>query len=427
MHRRISWKFKLLAVVSLCAGCQPTSVDDAAVAGMADTVNPVIERFVANAEFPFVYVRLEDRSGDVVYEHGVVNQDYLPDVAVDGSTWIRIWSMSKIVTIAIALDLVEEGLIALQDPVTKFLPELGAMQVARGPDGESLTNAAPGDQHCPLTYEPVVREMTVEDLINHKGGFTYTFGGVACFDTLVRAQDLPTAQDSDALIARLAQLPLIEQPGETYYYGLNTTVLGLVAERASGKTLEELVTEKVSGPLGISGLQYGRPAGATLLPATVKEGEDLRAARAGELDIFGANVIDYDPDHALYFGGTGMLATADGYADFLRMLLAGGVLNGYRFLNDASVAQMVAPHTQIGDTGHNGYNIWVTSGANADGTPAVAGLWQGGGYESTSYWVDPERGLVGVIMSQMSGAYADSIARDEAIMEAIYAALPVEP
>lgn len=415
----------LLTTCFFVAACQSVPLESQPAKLDTGHVDRVVDQSIADDAFPFVYVRLEDKTGRVIYEREAVNRRYLPDAQIDGSTWIRIWSMSKIVTIAIALDLIEQGVFALDDPVTRFLPELANRQVARASDGSSLVDAKPGESACPLTYEPATGEMTVEDLINHKAGFTYTFGGIPCFEDQFRAQDLPLAVDSDALIQKIAALPLIDQPGARYYYGINTTVLGLLAERATGKTLAELVTERVTTPLGIEGLQYGLPVGASLLPTTVRDDGQLRAAKPGELDIYGAHVPDYDPAHPLYFGGAGMLATADGYADFLRMLLAYGTLNGHRFLDQQTVELMVAPHTQLGSpSGHNGYNIWVSSGVNADGSTGPR-TWSGGGYESTSYWIDPEREFVGVIMSQMSGAYSKGLARDREIIRAIYDTLPL--
>jgi CubicO group peptidase (beta-lactamase class C family) len=155
--------------------------------------------------------------------------------------------------------------------------------------------------------------------------------------------------------------------------------------------------------MNIRGLQYSLPDGVKLLPAiTGKEGP-LREVEPGEMDIFSKNVVDYDPGHELYLGGEGMLATADGYADFCRMMLNGGVLNGYRFLDEASIETMSSPHVNTDNPswGYDGFNLWVTGDSVRIKGWGDSGIWQGGGYEGTQYWIDNKRGFTGVVMTQV--------------------------
>jgi CubicO group peptidase (beta-lactamase class C family) len=119
-----------------------------------------------------------------------------------------------------------------------------------------------------------------------------------------------------------------------------------------------------------------------------------------------------------------MLATTDGYADFLRMLLSRGELNGHRFLEESTIEEITSPHTQLdNDYGYNGYNLWVNNGKLADGSQGVGGLWIGGGYEGTYFWIDPEREFVGLIMSQIFWVPESGRGSNEVIREAIYAQL----
>ena len=372
-----------------------------------DALDSILDGYIDDGFLPFVYARIEDLGGEVVYEHSRVNKALLGEVQADGDTWFRIWSMSKIVTIATLLDLVEDGIVNLEDPVVKFIPEFKELRVAKTHDARSLSalHADEKDGACPLSLAPVESAMTVMHLINHEAGFYYSTTGIPCIDQPAAKLDLASAKDSDELIARLASLPLIQQPGERYFYGTGTTVLGILAERATGMTLAELVAGRITGPLGIQGLQYPLPEGKKLLPRTSGKDGALRLARVGELDIFGQSVPDYDPQHRLYLGGEGMLATSDGYADFLRMLLAGGTLNGHRFLDEATVASLHAPHTLLDNPhGYNGMNLWVTSKAMREEGHGEEGLWIGGGYEGTHFWVDPKREFVALIMSQIFSA-----------------------
>ena len=130
---------------------------------------------------------------------------------------------------------------------------------------------------------------------------------------------------------------------------------------------------------------------------------------------------DYEPGHELYLGGEGMLATADGYCDFIRMLLNYGELNGVRVLEVATVEKIHAPHTQLDNPyGHNGYNLWVSSDSMRIQGTGDAGLWIGGGYEGTHFWVDPKREFVGVIMTQAWALSPEAYTRDDAIRGEIY-------
>ncbi len=388
-----------------------------------DALDAVLDRFVEEGHYPFLYARLEDRDGNVAYEHSVVNRDLLPDAQIDGQSWIRIWSMSKIVTISVVLDLVEDGVLSLEDPVASYIPELSDMQVAVTSDGRSLAELDFGqaDPACPFELVPADTVMTVRHLINHEAGFYYATTGMPCIDSALADSNVVTAADSDEFIARLADLPLIQHPGTTYYYGTNTTILGMVAERATGLSLKQLVEERLTGPLGIEGLQYDLPPDAELPPRISGQGGTLRPAFPGELDIFGPDVPDYDPEHELYLGGEGMVATADGYADFLRMLLNHGTLNGTRLLETATVEDIYAPHTQLDNPeGHNGFNLWVTGEPTRTREQGEEGLWVGGGYEGTHFWVDPKREFVGIIMSQIFWINEDGYGRDEAFRGELY-------
>jgi len=419
--QRLSVRLAGLLCVFILAACQGSESKSSISIADPAALDKVLDDYVAADAFPFLYARIEDKQGRLIYEHGAVNPEVLPGVEVNGQTWIRIWSMSKIVTISTLLDLVEDDLLSLDDPVTKFIPEFEALQVAVSPDGADLSVIEDKAAACPLQLVPVESAMTVRDLINHQAGFHYATTGIACLDSLMASSNLPMAENSQALVDLMAELPLIQQPGTNDFYGTNTTVLGIVAERVSGKSLKQLVTERVTGPLQIEGLQYGLPKGASLLPRMSAADGAFREAHRGELDIFGPDVPDYDPDHELYLGGEGMLGTADGYADFLRMLLSRGELNGHRLLEVATIDDITSPHTQLDSPyGYNGYNLWVNNGKRPDGSEGEGGLWIGGGYEGTHFWIDPKREFVTVVMTQTFGTPEFGWDRDEEFREAVY-------
>ena len=174
-------------------------------------------------------------------------------------------------------------------------------------------------------------------------------------------------------------------------------------------------------PMNIKGLKYNKDKNDELLPVFSGADDKIRYANSGELDIMGKYVPGYEPENKLFLGGEGMIATADGYTDFIRMLLNHGELNGYRFLNESTVKEMYSPHTQLeNEYGYNGYNLWVTSELVKEKGEGDEGLWRGGGYEGTHFWIDPKRDFVGVIMSQMFETPKSGEGRDGKIVGEIY-------
>lgn len=393
----------------------------------ADTLDSILNYYVDKGYYPFLYARLENKAGDLLYEHSAVNKDLMPEMSIDGDNWIRIWSMSKIVTISLALDLVEEGILSLDDPVTQYIPEFENLKVAVTQDGVPLAELHRDStaEACPFRVIPTDSVMTILHLINHQAGFYYATTNISCLDSMLAEKNLPTAKNSQELINSLSEMPLIQHPGTQYFYGTNTTVLGLVAERATGKSLNQLVKERITDPLQIEGLQYNLPEGARLPPRISGRDTVLRRAHPGELDIFGPDVPDYDADHELYLGGEGILATADGYADFLRMLLNGGELNGYRFLDESTVEDIHSPHTLTTDNpnSYNGYNLWVSKDSSLLDGEAGVERWMGGGYEGTNFWIDPQREFVGVMMTQMYWVQPGGYDKDNDFRKAIYQGL----
>ena len=401
-----SYFFVFIISILALIGCQQKEASYINISNK-EKIDSVLNVFVDQSIYPFLYARIEDKNGKVVYEYSTKNNKLLKDYNIDGDSWIRIWSMSKIVTICLTLDLIEDGVIKMEDPVSKYIPEFKNLKVAVKPDSSCLLQREFSDTICPLTYVDNDSVMTIRHLFDHKAGFYYALTGVKCLDSMIAKQNFPTSKNSQELINRMASLPLIQHSGTQYFYGTNTTVLGLVAERASGKTLAELVKDRITDPMQISGLQYDLPKEAKMLPRISGKDSILREAHQGELDIFGDNVPSYDPNQQLYLGGEGMIATANGYCDFLRMLLNKGTLNGYRFLEEATIEDLQSPHTLIDNPyGHNGYNLWVSGDSMRLKGQGDSGLWIGGGYEGTHFWIDPKRKFVATLMTQMFAVYS---------------------
>ena len=261
----------------------------------------IINKYVSEDYYPFLHVLIDDKDGHTIYEHSSVNRTAHPELEVDENTLIRIWSMSKIVTISIVMDLVEENLLSLDDAVTDYIPEFKSLDVAQSPDGRSLSTFTSGsifespiednvDLACPMEITKSDSIMLVRHLVDHTAGFYYANTGIECLDQLIIDEDPVMADNSDSLINILSRLPLIHQPGERYHYGLNTTVLGLVAERATNMSLEELVENRITKPSGFDGLKFKVNDNEKLIPAMTYKDGYFRKPNKGEMDISGNNV-----------------------------------------------------------------------------------------------------------------------------------------
>lgn len=407
-------KFEILIyflVFLSLAGCAPNN-SKSKLSAERSIVDTAINDVVGSGAFPFLYVRVEDLDGGVVYEHNAINPDFTTQ-APNGESWMRIWSMSKTVTIATILDLEEDGILNRFEPVTKYIPEFSSLRVLNG-------NADSGS--CQKGLQTPERDITIEDLLNHNDGFYYPFTGYDCLDEAMKSARLPEASSSDDLINRISKLSLHPDGVGQHQYGIGTTVLSLVAERATGVSFDEIVENRLTKPLGISEtLRYTLPKGIETYPRVSGSDGTLRLAKKDELDIFGGSVPEYGLETKIFLGGEGMVGTTKSYAKFLRLMGNMGELDGIRILDEATVLDWYAPKTQLDSPyGKNGFNIWVTSG-KFDGLPdQKPGLLVGGGYEGTAFWIDMDAGYVGLIMSQVHSPATNGIDEVSRIRGLIY-------
>lgn len=358
-----------------------------------DKLNHILDSYVESGVYPFLHARIEGESG-TVYEHTVTNDNLLGNLKVDSDTWIRIWSMSKLVTISVAMDLIEENKLSLSDPVIKYIPEFKDLKVAVDKSGKSISQLTEVDNDCPHTLVDMDSIMLVKHLFNHTAGFYYTYTLSNCLNNRLSSLDIPTLYDGDELIEKLATIPLVQQPGESYHYGLNIAVLGLVIERITGKNLAEVFEKRVIKKLGLTGLQYTTPNGVTLIPAFTGKNGYLENVKKGDLPILGQYVPNYDSNQELFLGGVGMLGTAKGYIDYWRKLLD----PDKSFLSEESISKMTSrPLDFPKDQGYQtGFGSYITGKGDHQ-----KDLLTVGGYEFTKAWVDRENKLFGVLFSQV--------------------------
>ena len=262
-----------------------------------------------------------------VWQHGKVLQvneigyrDIEAQAPMGRDTIFRIASMTKPVTVAAAMALVEEGKLALSDPITRWLPELSDMQV--------LVDSLGALDHT----VPARRDITVEDLMTHRSGLAYSFSVAGPISRAYHRVSL--RQDQDHWLADVAQLPLVHQPGDRMTYSQGTEVLGIALSRIEGKPLHQVLAERIFEPLSMTDTGF-----------FISADKRARAATMYRLDQQGGvhnDAMGPIPVKEPRFcqGGAGLVSTADDYLRFAQMLLAGGTVDGIRVLAEESVHLM---------------------------------------------------------------------------------------
>ena len=301
LHRTLTAHFSTLAPMKLDGN--QASIQEAIGAGL-----------LAGA------VTLVWQAGEVLQVNELGYRDVDAGLPMQRDTIFRIASMTKPVTVAAAMSLAEEGKLSLTDPVTKWLPELANMRVLLDPRG-------PLDR-----TEPARRPITVDDLMTHRSGLAYTF---SVSGPLSKAYGrMSFRQDQDRWLAELATLPLVHQPGDRLTYSHATDVLGIALSRIEGKSLADVLSERIFGPLGMADTGFSVGTAGRRRAATMYKLDETMTLQH---DAMGPAPIT-DPPFCT--GGAGLWSTVDDYLRFARMLLADGMLDGARVLSEQSVQQM---------------------------------------------------------------------------------------
>jgi CubicO group peptidase (beta-lactamase class C family) len=241
----------------------------------------------------------------------------------------RIASITKPITAAAVMMLVEDGQITLDDPVAPWLPELASPAVVRTPAG-------PVDD-----VVPAIRPITMADLLTFRAGYgfpsDFSLPAVRLLVSELK-QGPPQPQlvvAPDEWMAALARIPLLRQPGEAWLYNTCSDILGVLIARVSGRPLPEFLAERLFGPLGMADTGFEVPASKLDRFTSY-----YRTGPAGGLELVDAPGGQWSSLPAFPSGAGGLVSTVDDWHRFARMLLAGGSLGGRQLLSAASVQQM---------------------------------------------------------------------------------------
>jgi CubicO group peptidase (beta-lactamase class C family) len=373
-------------------------------------IDTVMQRHMAAGNIANA-VTLVMRDGKMVQYKAYGPMDPVKGIALRTDGLFYMVSSSKPITAVAVLMMVEEGLVRLDDPVSRFIPEFKGQRVAVGKPGVPLPpplppGAAPSGPRPEADYVPASRDITVRDLLTHTSGLNS--GGLG---TLVSTdiQRKPTDKLAD-FVPQLGKVALDFQPGTRWSYsaGSGFEVLSRIVEIASGKPYDVFLKERIFVPLGMIDTGF--------VVAADKQSRMLPFLRRNPQGQWAANPPPPITSDVYFSGATGLISTARDYARFEQMLLNGGELDGKRLLAPRTVELMRT--NQAGDLYHGmrgnesgmGYGLGVS--VTLDETRAVWPRSNGSagwyGAFGTLTWNDPREGIVGVLMIQQPNTQVQS-------------------
>ena len=403
----------LLLMLAACAPASespPTAADTTGTPGpeslgfstdQLEALNASLEQLVDDQRVAGLVTMLA-RHGEIVQAETFGFQEIEQQIPMMSDTIFRIYSMTKPITGAAMMILHEQGLWDLDDPVSQFIPEFEGLQVAVEDDDGQIRRV------------PQDHPMTMRELMTHTGGLTYGLFSQSGVDLLyLRANVLDPNSSLQAMIDKLADIPLRQQPGSLWHYSVSVDVQGYIVEKLSEQTLPGFFEQHIFEPLGMEDTGFYVPADKAdrLAIAVYDHGPDGELIRGAEIAPGASLEGDYSAPPGLPSGGGGLVSTASDYMRFAQMLLNGGELDGVRLLSPETVELMRSNHasttaTEAGavvplppGTGF-GMDVAISLDPAATGSPVGAGSYWWAGAAGTWFWIDPENDLVFVGMAQ---------------------------
>jgi CubicO group peptidase (beta-lactamase class C family) len=333
-------------------------------------------------------VTMVAKDGRVVHFEATGKQDVGTGEPMKKDSIFRIYSMTKPITGVAMMILFEEGKWQLNDPVSKHIPEFTNLKVAK-------VNPATGA----VTQVPPDHPMTMRELMSHSGGLTYGVFGKTPVDQMYTEEKVMDPKlPLKAMIDKLANIPLLFQPGERWHYSVSVDVQGYLVEKLSGQTFPEFLKTRIFDPLKMKDTAfYVPPEKLNRFAAFYTLSKDRKLVPFPS--------ADYTVPPVLPSGGGGLVSTASDYLRFCQMLLNGGELDGFRILSPLTVKLMrsnmlpASAHTMAPGTGF-GLDFAVIENPVAAGGYSGIGTYYWGGYAGTWFWIDPQYKLIVVGMIQ---------------------------
>ncbi len=368
------------------------------------------DKYVGPGKLPCASI-LVSRRGETAHFGMMGQADVERGKPLREDTLFRIYSMTKPLTSVLFMMLVEEGKVALDDPVHRFIPEWRGLGVYQGGFMETFRTG------------PTAEPMRMVDLLRHTSGLTYGFQERTNVDAAYRKQGIGTfgvkPSSLEETILQLGKMPLEFSPGTQWNYSVSTDILGYLIGKIEGKPFETVLKERLLDPLNMYDTDFYAP-----------ESKADRLAACYQYTPGKAPVLQDDPTRSPYLrppmfvsGGGGLVSTMGDYLKFCTMLVNKGELNGTRFLSPKTVALMTTNHLPGGkdltemsvslfsEVGYAGVGFGLGFSITMDPArtliPGSVGDYSWGGAASTHFWIDPKEELIVIFMTQLlpSAAY----------------------
>ena len=354
-------------------------------------------------------VSLVARHGKVVYLHAVGMEDRDARKPMQTDSMFRLCSMTKPITAAAVMILYEEGRFALSDPVSDYLPEFKHMKVLDPPWPQDKTSP-------PGSLVDAKRPITIFNLLTHTAGLTYPWNarlGKAYRDANVNSGLSQQEGTIGEAVKRLAALPLLFQPGDSWEYSLSDDVLGRLVEVVSGMPFDQFLAQRLFQPLGMKDTYFFPPEDkvSRLVAAYAYDEQKGLHPILDHQVMDGQGGFQYTADypyrgpHTYFSGGAGLNSTAEDYYRFCQMMLNGGELNGARILSRKSVELMSQNHVQ-GKTDQLDYGLGFGTKSEPRQLTELGsvGSYYWGGFYYTTFVIDPKEDLIAIFLGQMNPA-----------------------
>ena len=391
----------LAAPVLAASGQNGAAFPPAANADAADfsserltRIDAMVNDAIAAGAIPGAVVFIA-RNGKVVLHKAYGVRDVGTKVPMRRDDIFRIASQSKAITALAVMMLWEEGHFQLDEPVSRYLPEFARPRV--------LTKFNAAD--TTFDAEPARREITVRQLLTHTAGLDYAGIGSDNFKAIYAKAEIPSGIGNDGhtigeKMRALGRLPLRSRPGENFTYSLSFDVLGYFVEVVSGMPFDRFLRTRIFDPLGMDDTWFYLPKDRHDRLVTLHDAESGRAEPMRGSVFDGVNP-DYPRLSGTYFsGGAGLSSTAEDYARFLQLFLNKGEFNGVRLLSPKTVELMLTEQLPTMDT-EVGLGFGLETSRNDHRSPRTLGTFSWGGAFATTYWADPEEGLVAQLYTNM--------------------------
>jgi len=321
-------------------------------------------------------------------------------------TIVRIYSMTKPITGVAMMMLFEEGKWNLDDPVSKYIPELANLTVLSGVDDKGQ-----------ITTVPAKRSPTMRELMSHTAGFGYGLEFTSPVDKQFRDKMVLASPSLQEAVNRVATIPLKFQPGTDWAYSISVDLQGYIVEKLSAQTLGAFMKSRIFDPLKMKDTAFSTGAEKASRLATLYMGDPKTGKLFEAKTIMGNTLPDYIKPPLMESGGGGLVSTTSDYGRFAQMILNKGELDGVRLLAPATVELMgtnvIPKDVLVSSNGSTvarfnesvgfGLDFMVVNDPRRAGSLAGKGTMSWGGAAGTWFWIDPANDLYFVGMIQRMG------------------------